>query len=98
MTHRRAAKIDANQPAIVSALRDIPGVTVELDHDDILVGHKGLTYWFEIKAPDAVSKRTGRVKESEKQDGQKRLETEWRGHYRIVATLDEILSDIGVAS
>jgi hypothetical protein len=94
--YRQAAKIDANQPDIVKALRKINGVTVELNHDDILVGYQGKTFWFEIKTPDCVSKKTGLILESEKKDSQKRLEKEWRGHYRIVSNVDEILSDIGL--
>lgn len=94
--HRRAARIDSNQPAIVEALRDIPGVTVELDHDDIFVGYKKQNYWFEIKTPDAVSKRTGEVKDSELKDSQKILRREWKGHYSIVWTLEQILVEIGV--
>jgi hypothetical protein len=49
------AKVDANQPAIVKALRDI-GATVQHLHmvgdgcPDILVGFRGRTYLMEIKA------------------------------------------------
>lgn len=94
--YRRAAKIDANQPEIVEALRKINGVSVELNHDDILVGYKGLTYWFEIKTPDCVSKQTGLILESAKKDSQKKLEAKWCGHYRIVSNIDDILSDLGI--
>lgn len=96
MKHRRAAKIDANQPGIVEALRKLPGVAVELTHDDILVGYKGLTYWFEIKEPGSVSKVTGEIKESAKKPTQIVLENEWPGHYRIVWNIDQILTDIGI--
>lgn len=92
--HRRAAKIDSNQPDIVSALRDIPGITVEVNHDDILVGARGRTFWYEIKEPEAVSKRTGKILDSKKKPGQIRLENEWKGHYLIVSSIDEILADI----
>lgn len=94
MSHRRAAKVDRNQNEIVKALRKIQGVTVELDHDDMLVGHKGRTYWFELKDETAVSKKTGQVKESEKKDSQIKLEAEWAGHYEIVWNLDQILARI----
>ncbi|MGR3221210.1 MAG: hypothetical protein ACUZ8H_15555 [Candidatus Anammoxibacter sp.] len=94
--HRRAARIDENQPEIVKALRKIPGVTVELGHDDILVGYQGVTYWFEIKDPGAVSKRTGEILDSEKKDSQKKLESEWKGQYSIVWNIDQILAEIGV--
>ena len=96
MKPRYAKKVDENQNQIVKALRKIPGVSVELDHDDILVGHQGRTYWFELKKPDAVSKKTGQVRESEKKDSQKRLEKEYNGHYRIVWSLDQILEEIGI--
>ena len=91
---RRAAKIDDNQRSIVKALRDMPGFWVELGHDDILVGHLGRTYWYEIKSQNAVSKKTGKVLTSKKKKGQINLEKHWTGHYKIVSSLDEILADI----
>jgi len=95
--YRQAAKIDSNQPDIVKALRKINGVTVELNHDDILVGYKGLTFWFEIKTPESVSTKTGLILESAKKPSQKKLEKEWKGHYRIISNIDEILTDIGLS-
>jgi hypothetical protein len=94
--YRRAAKIDANQPEIVAALRQIPGCMVQPGHDDILVGYKGRTYWFEIKEPGCVSKVTGLILESEKKPAQKVLEASWTGHYKIVSRLDEILAELGL--
>jgi len=96
LKHRRAAKIDANQPDIVKALRKIPGVAVELSHDDILVGYKGKTYWFEIKEPGSVSKATGEILESAKKPTQIVLERDWPGHYKIVWNIDQILMEIGI--
>lgn len=96
MKHRYAAKIDKNQPEIVKALRAIPGVTVELSHDDILVGYKGRTFWYEIKEPGAVSKTTGEILESEKKTSQIKLEAEWKGHYKIVWNVDQIINELGV--
>jgi len=96
MSHRRAAKVDNNQADIVKALRKIPGVTVSLGHDDLLVGYRSVTYWFEVKMPDQVSKKTGTVRPSAKQPSQKRIESEWRGHYRIVWSVGQILEDIGI--
>ena len=93
---RRAARVDDNQSDIVEALRSIPGVTVELGHDDIFVGYKGVNYWFEVKRADLISKKTGALIPSAKKQSQKRLEKEWRGHYKIVTSLDEILGDIGI--
>ena len=80
---RRAAKVDANQSEIVKELRGL-GYSVELDHDDILVGHKGRTYWFEIKTgPKAV------VKES-----QKKLLANYTGHYSIVWSTEMIIKEL----
>lgn len=101
MPRRRKDKVDSNQAGIVADLRKIPGVTVEVDHDDILVGcmdrnHVPRTYWYEIKAPDQVSKKTGNVLQSALKDSQKELIKKWTGHYKVVTSLDEILKDIGV--
>ena len=92
--YRRAAKVDGNQDQIIDDLEKM-GFSVERDHDDILVGKHGFTYWYEIKNPDlACSKKTGKVLESAKKDSQKKLEKEWRGHYKIVSSFEEILADI----
>ena len=83
----RHKKVDANQPQIVKELRAL-GYSVELDHDDILVGHNGRTYWFEIKTgPKAV------IKES-----QKKLLAEYKGHYKIVWSTEMIIKEIENAS
>ena len=95
---RRAARTDNNQKDIVSALRKIPGVTIELDHDDFLLGFKGKTYWIEIKNPDTVSKKTGKILESKKKKSQKKLEKKWTGHYAICVYLDDVLREIGLLS
>ncbi len=81
---RRAAKVDANQAAIVKALRAIPGVSVATRHDDILVGYNGRTYWYEIK----------KSAKSEVKPGQEILRQTWRGHYAIVSNLEEIVAGI----
>ena len=91
--YRQAAKVDANQSDIVSALRKL-GYTVYLDVDDILVGKDNFNYWYEIKNPNAVSKRTGGILDSAKKSGQIKLEKEWKGHYKIVSSLEEILTDM----
>jgi hypothetical protein len=93
---RRAAKIDANQPAIVKALRNIPGVTVQTGMDDLLVGYNGFTYWFELKEPEKVSKKTGELLESAIKPSQIKLRDTWKGHYRIVWSLDQILAELGL--
>lgn len=84
--YRRAAKIDANQHEIVDALRAISGVSVQVGMDDILVGYKGRTFWYEIKTgPKADVKET-----------QKKLVAEWTGHYKIVWSIEMILEDMSI--
>ena len=94
--HRRAAKIDANQNPILDSLRLIPGVTVEPSHDDILVGFDGKTYWYEIKDPEKVFKKDGTFIKGAIKPSQEKLLEEWKGHYKIVWTLEMILDDMGI--
>ena len=59
-----------------------------LGHDDLLVGYKEKTFWFELKASEKASKQPGQIK----------LNNEWRGHYKIVWNLKMILDEIGFHS
>ena len=93
---RRADKTDANQPEIVKTLRSVPGITVEVGHDDILVGYKGRNYWYEVKTPDCVNRKTGAISERFKKESQIRLEKEWKGQYRIIWNANQILIDLGI--
>ena len=86
MPRRRKDKVDANQPAIVKELRKL-GYSVEVGHDDILVGWKGKTYWFEIKVSEKA-----KIK-----DCQQDLINEWKGHYKIVWTTEMIIKEIASA-
>ena len=88
---RRARRIDNGQREAVEALRDIPGVSVEVDMDDFLIGYKGINYWIEWKSPDAISKRTGEVKDSEITKSERDRLDNWKGHYLMTASLEEIL-------
>lgn len=94
--NRFARRCDKNQPDIVKSLRKIPGVSVEVNHDDILVGRNGATYWFEIKSEAAISKITGGVQPSKIRKSQKMLISGFTGHYKIVSSLQEIMEEIGV--
>ncbi len=89
--HRINAKTDNNQKDIVKSLRQIPGVSVEVGHDDILVGGKDKTgkkrtYWFEIKASEKAEIKPSQVK----------LLAKYKGHYSIVWELDQILREVGI--
>jgi hypothetical protein len=100
MPRQRKDRVDENQRAIVAALREIPGVTVEVGKDDILVGCMDknfipCTRWYEIKNPDTIGK-DGNVRPSAIKKSQKILKRKWTGHFKIVTSLDEILIDMGL--
>lgn len=85
-------KIDLNQNDIVDKLRSL-GISVALDHDDILVGYNKTTYWFEIKSELALNK-SGGIKKTSIRKSQIELRREWRGQYHIVSCVDQILDII----
>ncbi len=95
MSVRRAAKIDNNQNAIVNKLRKMSRISVAVGHDDIIVGYNLMSFWFEIKTPDQVSKRTGQIKDSALKPSQKQLRRDFKGHYSIVWSIEQILDEIG---
>jgi len=87
---KQAAKVDANQPEIVDALKDI-GCTVLHLHQlgkgapDILVGFRGNNWLFEIKdgnKPPSKRKLT---------DMEAIFHRDWRGQVAIVKTVDEAI-------
>ena len=95
--YRQAARIDENQPEIVNQLRQL-GCSVQTGMDDILVGYRGKTYWFELKDPEkAVSKKTGEILDSQIKPSQVRLKNQWRGHYSIVHSIEQIMNEIRTA-
>ncbi len=92
---RRAARIDANQPAIVRALRSV-GATVHslaavgAGCPDLLVGYHGTNVLFEIK--DGAKFPCERVLTPL----EKAWHEMWRGSVQVVESVDEALSAIGV--
>lgn len=87
---RRAARIDANQPGIVKALRKIPGMSVVIIGRpvDLAVGYGGKSYLFEIKDPaKPPSKRCLTPDQVE-------FFLTWSGHVEKVETVDEILATV----
>ena len=90
--YRKAARIDENQNQIVNQLRSM-GISVETNHDDILCGYKGKTFWFELKDKKTL-KQNGEWKAGAIKDSQIKLQNEWRGHYKIVHSIDQILEEI----
>ena len=92
---RRAARVDANQPEIVTALRSV-GASVAVTSmvgsgfPDIVVGYHGENFLLEIKdgsKPPSARKLT--LDEQEFSDT-------WRGTVFIVTSVDEALATIGV--
>lgn len=94
---RRAAKVDANQQEIVSALRSIPGVSVAVTSalgdgfPDLVLGYKARTYLVEVK--------NGELSPSRKQltDDEQEFKDKWTGHYSVCESLEEILKVIGIS-
>lgn len=85
---RRAAKVDANQPSIVSAFRKM-GASVAPMHTagegfpDLVVGYRGKTLLVEVKdgtLPPSARKLTG---------PQEKFHNEWRGHICVVKNIEE---------
>ena len=81
---RRAAKVDANQAEIISLLRQVPGVTVEVIGRpvDILIGYRGKNLLVEIKNKSGKDKLT---------DAQRKFIPDWTGQVRVAHTFEEIL-------
>ena len=92
---RRAAKIDANQPEIVKALRAV-GATVTPTHaagqgfPDLCVGFRGRNFLLEVKDGSKVPSARRLTKD------QVSWHATWEGHVEVVETTDEALQAIGV--
>lgn len=92
---RRAAKIDANQPAIVEALRGY-GVSVQIlsmvgdGCVDLLLGYKRVNYLVELKDGD--------LPPSERllTPAQKRWHAEWKGVAHVANSLSDVLLILGI--
>lgn len=97
---RRAARVDPNQGAIVTALRSV-GATVQPLHTvgdgcpDLVVGWRGANFLLEVKEQPGVkggsSKKGQRLNED-----QERWHREWRGQRAVVRTIDDAFDAIGV--
>lgn len=91
---RRAARIDANQPEIVAALRDV-GASVALTHQlgggypDLTVGYRGVSYLIEIKDGNQPPSKQQLTKAEE------RFHQSWGGQVAIVTSAEEALRVIG---
>ena len=90
----RWGSTDANEAEIVGLLNAIPGVTVaKLSQvgggvPDLLVGHRGRNFLFEIKDPNKPP--SGR----KLTPAQVKFHDTWRGQVQVAHTFGEILSVI----
>lgn len=91
--NRYDQKIDANQPEIVKRLREIPGMTVEVGYNDILIGYEGLTFWREIK-DESKCLKDGSIPERIIKPDQKRIRDTFTGDYAIVCNFNQIIDGI----
>ena len=91
---RYAARVDANQPEIVEALRGV-GATVAHLHTlgngvpDICAGYRGVNYLIEIKDGRKPPSRQKLTKDEAAFFG------DWRGQVAIASSVDEALAIIG---
>ena len=92
---RRAAKVDANQTDVATALRKA-GASVQFLHGvgagcpDILVGHRGANYLMEIKDGAKVPSARRLT------EWQEKWHVDWRGHACVVTSPQEALAVLGI--
>jgi hypothetical protein len=80
---RRAAKVDANQRAIIKALEKIGCDVVVIGYPvDVLCGYRCHNYMLEIKNPLGRNRLTS---------AQKEFIESWRGQVRVVRSVDEAI-------
>lgn len=87
----RFGRTDANQSAVVSWLRDIPGVSVHVLSDagdgfpDLAIGYKGVNYLVELK--DGAKKKSAQ----KLTDDQVEWHATWNGQKAVCNCLGAIL-------
>ena len=86
---RRAAKVDANQPAIVTALRKAGATVQQLKGvgdscPDLLIGYRTRNFLLEIKQPG-----------EQLRPGQRKWIDVWRGQACVAYSAEEALRIIG---
>ncbi len=94
---RRAARVDANQGAIVDALRAVgatvqPLATLGDGVPDLLVGFRLANYLLEVKDGEKVPSARKLTEDQELWHGA------WRGQKQVVNSVDEALQAIGAAA
>ena len=90
MSFRRAAKVDANQPEIVKAFRDLGWYVLIISQlkncCDIIVSRDGRTVAVEIK--DGAKKPS----EQKLSKGELKFRDEWQGEYALIKSVDDVIS------
>lgn len=81
----RARKVDKNQGEIISAYRAMGFSVVDTSRvgegfSDLVVGKFGRTYLVEVKTLTGALEKT-----------QNKFKREWRGCYRVVRTIDDVV-------
>lgn len=90
---RRNGRIDANQPLIVKALRDVGASVLILSNmgqgcPDLAVGKDGKNWLMEVKDP------TRKPSERKLTDDERVFHCLWRGQVCVVETVEEALKVI----
>ncbi len=91
---RYRARVDANQPGIVAALRKLPGVTAHptaalgRGFPDVAVGYAGRSYLFELKDPSKPPSARKLTPDEEA------FHTTWTGHVEVALTWQDIAKAI----
>jgi hypothetical protein len=90
---RRNGRIDANQPLIVKALRDVGASVLILSNvgqgcPDLAVGKDGRNWLMEVKDP------TRKPSERKLTDDERTFHVLWRGQVCVVETVEEALKVI----
>lgn len=88
---RRAARVDASQEQIVSALKAAGATVLPIGLPvDLLVGYRSVTYLFEVKTPNTAYGKKGA------NGNQREFIQLWRGApVHLVYTADDALRAIG---
>ena len=88
MVFMRAAKVDANQPEVVKALRKAGWYVLIISQlkncCDLMISKNGRTIAIEVK-DGAKSKAAQKLSE-----GETKFMNAWQGEYKIIASLDDI--------
>lgn len=90
MSFRRAAKVDANQPEIVKALRGAGWYVLIISQlkncCDIIASKDGRTVAIEIK--DGAKPKS----QQKLSTGEEKFRDEWKGEYALVTSIEEALN------